>query len=326
LLIMRDKRRGGASIEGIFQSLQIRGDENIQFETWHYDDTKSKWSNMRSLRRRQADIYHITGDIYYVAMFLWGKKVLLTIHDIGAYKRFQGFKQWLYGKLWIAWPVRMATAVVAVSDFTRQDVAKRLIGSGNKLQTIYNGYNPEFESHVKEFASNPARILVVGTTIHKNVETVIRTLAGKPHTLIIIGKPSNEQMDLLQFHAVNYEIHSNLNTIELYEQYKQADMLVFISLHEGFGMPIIEAQAIGRPVITTNMASIPEIAGEGVYFMKDPFDAKELEIIVDKLLQDDEYRMTLIEKGRLNASRFTLNTMVHNYNQLYHHLNVSQKK
>ena len=320
LLIYRDKRRGGTSIEGIFETLQASGNENIEFDTWHYDDTKSLMSNMRALRSMRADIYHVTGDIYFVAIFLRGRKVLMTIHDIGAYKRFQGIKKWVYGKWWIAWPVRAASAVVTVSDYTKRDIEKILPGQTNKIRVIHNGYNAAFAFSPKSVTQGPPRILLVGTAIHKNIETVIRMAAHMSCTLVIIGKPSEEQKALLSQGNVAYELYTDISTDQLYEQYKLADTLIFISLHEGFGMPIIEAQAIGRPVVTTSLASIPEVAGEGAYYMKDPFDIAELTAIVNKLMSDVSYRNDMIEKGKQNAARFTLDAMVRKYQAVYQDL------
>lgn len=321
LLIVRDKRKGGTSIEGIFETLRASSDHEIKFETWYYDSSKSLWSNMLALRNIQADIFHISGDIYYVALFLWNRTVVLTIHDIGAYKRFQGFKQWLYGKLWLYWPVRVAEGVIAVSEFTRQDLLRLIPGARRKIQVIHNGYNPRFEFTPKLYIEDPPRILVVGTAVHKNVETIIRMIDSKPYRLVIIGGPTEQQFEMLKAHQVQYEIYSNISTEELFQQYKQADILVFISLHEGFGMPVIEAQAVGLPVITTSMASIPEVAGKGAYYMKDPFDTLELTKIIDRLLKDVNYRNALIDMGRQNATHFTLEAMIRQYKKFYSLIN-----
>ena len=108
----------------------------------------------------------------------------------------------------------------------------------------------------------------------------------------------------------------NIDDIELYEWYKDAKALIFPSFYEGFGMPIIEANVTGRVVLTSRMGAIPEIAGDAVYYV-DPHDINDIRKGFLLLIKNVSYRNSLIEKGRINAKRFTVDKMINSYSELY---------
>jgi glycosyltransferase involved in cell wall biosynthesis len=94
-------------------------------------------------------------------------------------------------------------------------------------------------------------------------------------------------------------------------------MVVFPSLHEGFGLPVIEAQAMGRPLITTRLTSLPEVAGSGAHYVDDPLDAEELRLAINKIIGEEVYRNNLINEGYKNVSRFTWPVMRETYYHVY---------
>src|SRR5690606_23854889 len=110
-------------------------------------------------------------------------------------------------------------------------------------------------------------------------------LEGVDCELIIIGRlHSNLKIKLDQSHLI-YQLKSGLTNTEVIEEYKKCDFLSFISTYEGFGLPILEAHAIGRPVITSNVASMPEVAGKGALKV-DPYNVEEIREGIKKLIND----------------------------------------
>ena len=91
---------------------------------------------------------------------------------------------------------------------------------------------------------------------------------------------------------------------ELVGMYSLADLFVFPSLYEGFGLPILEAQACGCSVLTSNVTSCPEIAGEGAY-MIDPYSERKIKKGILKILSNKKYRKELVEKGFINAKKYS---------------------
>lgn len=316
-LIFRDRSREGKSIEGIFRPLMKYGNDTIELSSWEYNASQSLLANVISLYRLKADVFHITGDISFLACMIWRRKVILTIHDTGRYKELHGLKKWLYRMIWIEGPVWFASRVIVVSKYTQADLLKIVPAQHTKIQVIHNGYNLGFQRKPKTFKENVPRILQVGTAIHKNIETLFQAAKGMNCVLSIVGRLTQKQVNLLHELGIRYENFVDVSQKELKEQYEAADIVVFVSTHEGFGLPVIEAQAVGRPVITSRLAAIPEIASEGAYFMQDPFDAKELASAIHQIMKDEKYRNSIIEKGFRNAERYTFENMANQYMRVY---------
>jgi glycosyltransferase involved in cell wall biosynthesis len=117
----------------------------------------------------------------------------------------------------------------------------------------------------------------------------------------------------------SYELASSLSFEELIQKYRQADVLMLCSTLEGFGMPIIEAQAIGRAVITSNCSSMPEVAGDGALLV-DPLSVKSMREGLRKLISDSDLREKLIQKGFENVKRFDPKNISDKYFDLYQSL------
>jgi glycosyltransferase involved in cell wall biosynthesis len=96
-------------------------------------------------------------------------------------------------------------------------------------------------------------------------------------------------------------------------------MVVFASTYEGFGLPIVEANATGRPVVTSNIFSMPEVAGDAGCFV-DPFDASSIRAGIVRVVEDEAYRQGLIKKGFKNVKRFRADAIAHQYAELYNDL------
>ena len=107
------------------------------------------------------------------------------------------------------------------------------------------------------------------------------------------------------------------------EHYKNADIISFISTYEGFGLPILEAQSIGRPVITSNISSMPEVAGDGALFA-DPYDVASIRKGILNLINNETLREDLILKGLNNILRFQPKLIAEQYAELYR--NIARKK
>ena len=101
------------------------------------------------------------------------------------------------------------------------------------------------------------------------------------------------------------------------ERYRQADVVVFASPYEGFGMPVVEAQATGRPVVTSNIEPMMWVAGAESACFVDPFDPVSIRAGIERVIQDEPYRNKLTTNGLGNVKRYSIRQIAGQYIQVY---------
>lgn len=276
--------------------------------------------------RRAAEgcLAHVTGDVHYLSLGLPRKSSILTIHDCAVLHRLSGIRREVLRLLWFAWPVARATAVTTISEATLRDL-KTWVSSRHwhKLRVIPNCVDPAFQHAPKDWNAKLPVFLQVGTGWNKNLEGVIEALQGLPCCLRIIGPVSEKQKKLLHDNHIDHECLGRVSDDELIHAYRDSDALIFASLAEGFGLPILEAQMTGRPVITSNCSSMPEVAGDGALLV-DPKQPSEIRRAVERIISDPTLRQELIRKGTLNVSRFSAATIAAKYLELYREIELGQ--
>ncbi|HSI89407.1 MAG TPA: glycosyltransferase, partial [Pyrinomonadaceae bacterium] len=134
--------------------------------------------------------------------------------------------------------------------------------------------------------------------------------------LRIVGELSDDQAELLERSQVDYSNVTDLDSVGMHQEYRNADIVVFCSLFEGFGLPIIEAQAVGRPVITSAIEPMRDVARDGALLIN-PEDVAAIRDAVIRLIADGDLRESLIKKGIANAERFRLGRIAAQYAELY---------
>jgi glycosyltransferase involved in cell wall biosynthesis len=267
-------------------------------------------------RRRRSDINHITGDVHFLALGLPGRRTLLTIHDIGFLRDYRGWKRALLKWFWLDWPVRHCRLVVAVSDATRRDILANTRCRPEKILVIPTLIAAHFRPIPKHFNAEKPCILHIGLAPNKNFERHLQALQGIPCRLHIIGKLEERHLALLRHFQIEYTNAFNLSDEEMLAAYAASDLLLFASTLEGFGMPILEAQAVGRPVITSNCSSMPEVAGPGACLV-DPFDVASIRAGILRVIQNADYRAELLRLGQENAKRFSAEEVARRYAGVY---------
>jgi glycosyltransferase involved in cell wall biosynthesis len=115
-----------------------------------------------------------------------------------------------------------------------------------------------------------------------------------------------------------------LSNEDLLKQYQCADMLVFASTYEGFGLPIVEANAVGRAVVTSNICSMPEVAGDAACLV-DPYDVESIRKGILQVINCADYRAALVTAGLKNVERFRPEKIAEQYAQLYRKIYVANK-
>jgi glycosyltransferase involved in cell wall biosynthesis len=251
----------------------------------------------------QGDVNHITGDVHYIAIFMKKRKTILTIHDLRILSSGGGLRLAVLKFFWFVLPAMRVRYISVISEFIKQELIQKTGIDAEKILVVHDCISSDIEPSPRAFNSERPVILQIGTTPNKNLHRVIPALDGLNVTLVIIGKLTDEHTAMLSKHGIRYESFFNLPYQQVLDHYRNADMVLFASLYEGFGLPILEANAIGRPVITGNNTSLPEVAGDAALVI----DAESTDAIrqaVIRLIGDPSLRAELITKGFENVKRF----------------------
>jgi glycosyltransferase involved in cell wall biosynthesis len=269
--------------------------------------------------RHRGVVNHVTGDVHYLTYLLDRKRTVLTILDCVTLERLRGFRRWFFWFFWYWLPEKRCAAITVISEATKQQLLRYLHCDADKITVVHCPVSNEFTASEKPFDDHCPRILQVGTTENKNIPRVAEALQGLPCRLAIIGPLSDEQQRVLARYAIDYVSHVGLSREALLEQYRKADLVMFASLYEGFGLPIVEANTVGRPVITSRLYSMPEVGGDAACYV-DPYDVAAIRSAVERLIQDAAYRQGLVERGYKNVERFRLAGIAVQYAELYRKL------
>ena len=286
----RKKRAlGNFSIENSFRELlpHFEGSEwEIEWReaSWFSEGVLNRVRIALEARRLEADIVHITGDIHFSALFMTRRKVVLTIHDNGFLEAYSGWKRWLMKKLWLDWPLRRCDRVVAVSNATKQGILEHTDFPEDQIAVIHSVVPSHFKPRTV-LPTNPKPVLLhIGLAPNKNLRGHAEAIRGLDVLLRIIGEPSEADRTLLKSLGIDWEWKSRLSDDEMQEAYATSDVLLFCSTLEGFGMPILEAKAVGLPVITSDIEPMNEV-GKGFATMANPFDPKSMRMAIENQLR-----------------------------------------
>lgn len=326
----RKKRPGAFSIEELFYSIET-GLTNHGITTEQYKlpcagaSLKNIFKNIRYCHKHKGKINHITGEIQYSALGL-GKNTVMTVHDVGSALHGNPIKKLLIKLLWFWIPSLIVKKITVISEFSRSELINIIPWAKHKIHVVHNPINGEILKHAHYQINSPTpengifKILHLGTKVNKNLFRTIDALKGLPCELTIIGALTDEQINKLNASGLSYNNRSNITFTEIIEHYQKTDIVCFASTYEGFGMPIIEAQALGKPIITSNVASMPEIAGDTAVLV-DPYSTESIKNAILSLLKDETFRLKKINEGYINIKRFKPETICQKYLDLYKVIN-----
>jgi glycosyltransferase involved in cell wall biosynthesis len=265
---------------------------------------------------RQGDINHITGDIHYVALLLQKHKTVMTVHDCVSLHRLSGWKRSLFKYFWYDLPVARSKVVVAISHFVADELTELVPHAAGKTRVIYDPVSADYQYSPKVFNAECPRILHLGVSPNKNLPRLIQALSGISCHLDLVGTPSKDILNALHGQGIQYSCSSDLTNAEVVQKYRNCDMVAFVSTYEGFGLPIVEANATGRAVVSSNIGSMREVAGNAACLV-DPMDVQSIRAGILKMIEDGGKRETLIQRGLLNAERFRPDKIAAQYAAIY---------
>ena len=261
----------------------------------------------------QGDVNHITGDVNFISIFLKKEKTINTFHDCYKLRKFSGIKKKIFKFFWFYLPLKSSKYITTVSQFSKNEL-NTLVKVKKKIFVIPN-FIPNIKYKLKKQIRRN-KILIIGTTENKNIDRILYAIKDLKEEIIIVGKISDNQKDFLKKNKIIYNNYINISDRKLFKIYNQGKMLLFPSLYEGFGLPIIEAQRFKVPVITSNISPMKEIVKDSALLVN-PKNIGDIKKKILKLKNNKKLLKEIIKKGYLNSSRYKLSLSRIKYFNLY---------
>lgn len=265
-------------------------------------------------RRLSCDVLHVTGDITYAAL-MSRVPTVITVHDTEFLDRSSPAKRRLYRWLWLRLPARRCRLVTVPSDATRTDFLREARVDPGKVRVIPNPVGEEF-TFAPPTENDPPVVLIVGTRPNKNLERCAAALAGVRCRTVVVGELDGAQRSVIESAGLDVDVRVNLTPQDLRDLYRACDLLLFASTKEGFGLPILEAQATGRPVVTSIHPPMSTVSGGGAQLV-DPHDVDSIRNGVASVLGSDELRRSLVDAGLENVRRYRSGPIAGEYADAY---------
>jgi glycosyltransferase involved in cell wall biosynthesis len=323
LLFVERKQTASVSIERVFRQIakDLTDTFDVEFQQLPYGyGIAAIIKNLLFFRPRPADIYHVTGDIHYIALRLPGRKTVLTIHDLVFLRGRTGFRRWLLKNLFLSAPAKRVAKLTTISESTGAEIAREMPEIKGRVEVITNPLFDGFDAEPqKPFDGDKPVILQIGTAPNKNLETLVAALRGFRCQLRIIGNPSEEIKRRLSADQTEFTVTFGLDELEIVDEYRNADIVTICSTYEGFGLPIIEAQAMRKPVITSHIPPMEDVAGDGAVLVN-PNDPKAIRAAIEKIRDDELFRRIVIESGVENVKRFDSRSIARECEAVYREL------
>jgi len=302
----------------------------------------------RAVRETKAGIFH---SLFPITPLFLNIPMAVTVHDLQALtvpeftgqraslirRAYDVFYRWTYPR-----SIRSARFLITDSHATRREMAAAIPESRANTIVIYPGLDQTFGEPVDEIAVRqvaekyqlPASyVLYLGSTRpNKNLPNMIRAFhsmresRGDLHDLHFVLVVSADRFFEESRRVIKelrlqkrMRVYGQISELEKRCFYDRSSGLFLATKYEGFGIPLLEAQACGVPVLAANHASLPEIAN-GSALLADPDDVEDIAEKLYRLLTDADLRATLISAGKENAKRFDWARTAQAIRDMYHHL------
>jgi len=303
-----------------------------------------QWELPRAAEREGCDILHCTSN---TGPLFCKVPLVTTLHDIIYLESISIFNKegtWyqklgnMYRRFVVPPVIRRSKKVITVSNYEKDRINEYFHLDEGRLKAIYNGVgshfhkvtDPELLSRIRLKYKLPERFFFFlgNTDPKKNTKGVLAAFAefnrvypGQYH-LVMLDFDEMELTRMLRelgVYPIRERIHlaGYVPNTELPAIISQCSVFLYPSLRESFGIPILEGMACGVPVITSNTASMPEVAGENTALMVDPFNTREISKAMQALVEDQMLAAMLAEKGIRRAQSFSWQQMARNVLELY---------
>lgn len=258
---------------------------------------------------------------------------LFTLHDLNHLDREENSSalKKLYYATVVQNACRAAARVLTVSEFSRQRILDSFSVSPEKVVNVYNGVGDNYSYEGAKYQlESPYLLCVSNRRKHKNefriVEAFAKSNLSSSMKFVFTGNPTDELADWIEKQQVSGSVVfiGNVPEPQLPSLYRGASALVFPSLYEGFGLPVLEAMACGTPVVTSNTTSLPEIAGDATLLV-DPISVEQISEAMKRITTDRYLREALRDKGIRRSALFTWDKTIHRVKDVLESCNTNRR-
>jgi glycosyltransferase involved in cell wall biosynthesis len=286
-------------------------------------------------------LFHITGDVHYAILALPKDRTILTIHDLVFLHTYTGLRRALLKWIFLDLPVKKAKYITTISEKSKQEILDYTNCNPEKILVIPNPVDPIFAASTPSTSSTPSTVLTslnlpqppstslttstpstllfLGTKPNKNLELTIAALFGLDLHLRIIGELTRKQEEMLAKFKINYSVVFSISPEQLVDEYRNAKVILFPSTYEGFGLPVIEGFQAERPVVTSNISPMKEVAGDAAVLV-DPYSVASIREGVINLLSSHQRQMELVEAGKEKVANYQPGFIAGLYQELWRKL------
>lgn len=274
------------------------------------------------LKKLKLDVLIYPKNVIPLTHFLLRARKINIIHDLAFFEKSLDaypLLDTLFMKTFMKLSCARADKTIAVSNYTKKDIQRKFNLSPDKIVVVYEGIESIFkqktidEKWLKHRDIHFPFLLYTGSISPR--KNLLRTLKSFnkiknkiPHHFYITGQKSWKHSHVSDYIETNLKdrvtILGHLADEELINFYNLASLYVYPSLYEGFGLPILEAQSCGCPVLTSNVTSCPEVAGDGAVFV-DPYNIEKTANTIEETIKDKKLRDELTRRGLNNIKRFS---------------------
>lgn len=267
----------------------------------------SPWMLGKRTKTSDADVLYSPS---YMPPLLANKPFVITIHDLMHMFYYTKLHRMYYQQV-IAPLAKKAKEIITVSEYSKRQLVS-LLGIPEKLiSVIYNGVDEGFAMNTEELDIGRPYFLYIGNRRrNKNLPAMLRAFAKskipRDYVFAITGSPDPSVQKLIDELKIGHRVHflGFIKNEDLPKLYKGAFATMYVSLMEGFGLPLLESMASGTPVLTSSTSSLPEVAG-GAALCIDPEDIDEIGAGMARLVWDDTLYRGLVSAGEKRHQLFS---------------------